>query len=315
MGVEILLLILGLTFLLKGADWFVDGASALAKKYNISDLAIGLTIVAFGTSAPELIVNVVASLEERHDIVWGNVIGSSNFNLFIILGIAGLITPLLVDSNTVRKEIPLSILAIGVLFVLSNSYFNAGASLLSRWDAIILLLIFLVFLYFVYRQLKVDPVQSELALKPYSSKKIFIFLLIGLAGLVVGGKLAVDNAVEIASYLGWSEKIIGLTVLAAGTSLPELATTVMAAIRGNNNIAVGNVIGSNLFNLLFILSVSALIVPIEYDTVFNIDLGILAGGTLFLFLVVFLSKQHRMGRWAAFLLLIFYLVYTIYLIL
>lgn len=314
MAISIILLIVGLALLIKGADWFVDGASSLARKYNISDLTIGLTIVAFGTSAPELVVNSIASYDGLDNVVLGNIIGSCNFNLFIILGIAGLIAPLVVESNTVRREIPLSMISIIILILFANSFFISEVDQMGIWEGVTLLVLFGVFLYSVYQQLRQDPVEAELGITSYSTLKLVVLLVLGLGGLIYGGKLAVDHAVEIATQLGWSEKIIGLTVLAAGTSLPELATTVIAAMKGNNNIAIGNVIGSNLFNILFILSISMLIDPVIYDISFNLDLLILLVGTIFLFLVVRISKQKRMDRWAAFILLAFYIAYTIYLV-
>ncbi|MBT8188756.1 MAG: calcium/sodium antiporter [Croceitalea sp.] len=309
---QLLLLIIGLLLLIKGAGWLVDGASALAKRYHVSDLAIGLTVVAFGTSAPELVVNSIASFQNHQDIVFGNVIGSNNFNLFIILGIAGLITPLTVQSSSVWKEIPLSFIAIIILFVLTNDYLYPESHVLSRFDGILLLFLFSGFLYYVYKRLKTDEAEPEAIIKAYSTFKIFTFISIGLLGLVFGGRLVVTNAVAMATSLGMSEKVIGLTIIAAGTSLPELATSVVAALKKNNDIAVGNIIGSNIFNIFFILGVSSVINPIPYDTVFNIDLFILAGGTVFLFVAMFTGQRKKLDRWEALLLLGGYLVYLTY---
>lgn len=314
MILQLVLLAVGLVLLVKGADWLVDGASVLAKKNNVSDLAIGLTIVAFGTSAPELVVNVVAASGNYPDIVFGNVIGSNNFNLFVILGIAGLIVPLSVQSSTVWKEIPFSLLAAIVLFFLANNYFLAQSSDLSRYDAIILLVLFLAFLYYVATQLKTDPDAEVVAAKDYSTLKIWGLIIIGLAGLVGGGKLVVDNAVAMAQSLGVSEKIIGLTIVAAGTSLPELATSVVAAMKKNADIAIGNIVGSNIFNILLILGVSGLIRPLAFSSAFNTDIYILAAGTIFLFLAMFIGKKHRLDRWQAFAMLSAYLLYTGYLV-
>lgn len=313
MILQILLLLLGLALLLKGADWLVNGASALAKKNNVSDLAIGLTIVAFGTSAPELVVNTFAAFNGNHDIVFGNVIGSNNFNLLVILGIAGLITPLTVQSSTVWKEIPISFLAVVVLFLLSNDSLFTRENLLNRVDGMILLLFFAAFLYYVYTQLKLDSTWVENTQKPYSASKTWTFIGIGLAGLVIGGRLVLDNAVNMAISLGVSEKVIGLTIVAAGTSFPELATSVVAAIKKNSDIAVGNIIGSNIFNIFFILAASSLIKPVHYDGKFNIDLYLLAGGTLLLFMTMFTGKIKKLDRWEAAILLIGYVGYTIYL--
>ena len=311
---EIVLLVIGLLLLVKGADFLVDGASALAKKYKISDLAIGLTIVAFGTSMPELVVNVIASIQNHQDIVLGNVIGSNNFNIFLILGIAGLISPLIVQSSTIWKEIPISFGAILLFYIFANDFFSIDSQIISRIDGFILLVLFGLFLYYVYKQLKTDNSELEITHKNFSNQKITLYIIIGLTGLSFGGRFVVINAVEIAKMLGVSEKIIGITILAAGTSLPELATSVMAAIKRNNDIAVGNIIGSNIFNIFLILSVSSLINPIKFNVVFNTDLYILAGGTFFLFIAMFTGKKKKLDRWEAALLLLSYSIYTVYMV-
>ncbi len=313
-----LLLVAGLAILIVGANFMVEGASALAKKFNISNLAIGLTVVAFGTSAPELVVNTFAAVQGHEDIVFGNVLGSNNFNLFIILGITGLITPLAVQSSTAWKEIPISFIAVIILFFLVNDgmLWAAGNSSLSSIDGIILLVFFALFLYYVYRQLKTDSSQAEevVNVPAYSNLKMGIFIAGGLGGLVLGGNLVVTNAIEIAESLGISQKIIGLTVVAAGTSLPELATSVVAALKKNADIAVGNIVGSNIFNIFLILGASSVLAPIGFSPGFNMDIYILAGGTLFLFLAMFTGGRKKLDRWEAALLLIFYLAYTTYLV-
>lgn len=314
MILQSIILIIGLLLLVKGADWLVDGASVLAKKHNVSDLAIGLTIVAFGTSAPELVVNSVASSSGYPDIVFGNVIGSNNFNLFIILGIAGIITPLTVQSSSVWKEIPFSFLAAIILLVLANNYFSGTGTGLSMIEGFGLLVCFGLFLYYVFTQLKSEPSPEEIEVKVYSNLKIWALILAGLAGLVLGGKLVVDNAVSIAQTLGVSEKIIGLTIIAAGTSLPELATSVVASMKKNNDIAIGNIIGSNIFNIFLILGVSSIISPLSFQISFNTDIYILLGGTLFLFIAMFTGKRKSLDRWEAAILLLTYLGYTTYLV-
>jgi cation:H+ antiporter len=308
------LILLGFLLLIKGADWMVNGASALAKKHHISDLAIGLTIVAFGTSAPELVVNTLASLDDQPDIVLGNVIGSNNFNLFIILGLVGLIFPISVQSTTVWREIPLSLVAALLLFLLVNSIGIQTSNTLSRIEGIFIFLLFLLFLYYVFHQMKRDPDPHDTIIESLSNTKIWVYILLGLACLILGGKLVVHHAVVIATDFGVSKKIIGLTILAAGTSLPELVTSVVAAIKKNSDIAIGNVIGSNIFNLLFILSISSIIRPIEYNTAFNTDLLILLGGTVFLFIAMFTGGKKKLDRWEAGMLLVSFLVYTIFLI-
>jgi cation:H+ antiporter len=314
MILQLIWLVTGFALLIKSADWLVDGASALAKKYNVSDLAIGLTIVSFGTSAPELVVNTIASYHSHHDLVFGNVIGSNNLNLFVVLGVAGIITPLMVQSGTVWREIPISFFAIVFLFFIANDYLFSNQPAVSRTDGILLLVMFVAFLYYVYRQMKTDPAGQIINPKRSSLLLIIILIVAGLAGLVIGGRLVINNAVKLASSLGVSEKIIGLTIVAIGTSLPEMATSVIAALKKNNDIAVGNIIGSNIFNIFFILGVSALVRPVEYHTSFNIDFYLLAAGTIILFLAMFTGKKKRLDRWEAAFLLLIYIVYTTYLI-
>ncbi len=315
MLISILLLTAGLVLLIKGADWLISGASALAKKYHVSDLVIGLTIVAFGTSAPELVVNTFAAFEGHSDIVFGNVIGSNLFNLFVILGISGIIMPLAVHVSTVWKEIPFSLLAVFVLFLLVNDhFFTDSADMLSRFDGILLLIMFGIFLFYIYYQIKNNPQVPEEAHKNYSGLKLATLIIIGLGALVAGGKLVVNSAVEIATVMGVSEKIIALTIVAAGTSLPELATSVVAAVKRKSDIAVGNIIGSNVFNIFLILSVSSIIRPVSYNISFNTDLYLLTGGTLLLVFAMFTGKRHKLDRWEAILLLLAYVIYTFFLL-
>lgn len=310
---QILFILLGFGLLIKGADWMVSGASSLAKKYGVSDLAIGLTIVAFGTSAPELIVNSVASFQGHPEIVFGNVIGSNNFNLFIILGIVGLISPIVVQSSTVWKEIPLSFVAAALMLLLANITLLTPHEVISRVDSLILMTLFAGFLYYVFRQMKSEKTVS-VETKSTSGGKIWLLILLGLGGLMIGGKLVVDQSVDLAQALGVSERIIGLTIVAAGTSLPELVTSVVAATKKNSDIAIGNVVGSNIFNLLFILSISGLIQPIPYETIFNREIYILLGGTLFLFIAMFTGQKKKLDRWEAALLLTTYVGYNYWLI-
>ena len=315
MLIQILLFIAGLLLLVKGADWLVGGASALAKKYNISDLAIGLTIVAFGTSAPEMIVNIFAAKDAHYDVVMGNIIGSNIFNLFFILGIAGIITPLVVQVSTVWKEIPLSLFAAIILLLLANNFFGISDPTISTIDGIFLLCVFAGFLFYVYKQMKAENyVPSEISHVPMSNLKITLFILGGLGGLIAGGKLVISSSVDIAHAMGISEKIIGLTIVAAGTSLPELATSVVAALKKKCDIAVGNVIGSNIFNIFLILATSSLVKPIIYNTNFNRDIFILILGTIFLFVAMFTGQKKKLDRWEAALLLITFIGYTTYLI-
>lgn len=313
MIIPILLVVAGFVSLIFGANWLVDGASALAKKYKVSDLVIGLTIVAFGTSAPELVVNSIASVKGYSDIVLGNIVGSNNFNLFIILGLSGLILPIKVQSSTAWKEIPISLFVSVLLLFLLNDFVFPGTSYSSRLDGLIMLVLFLLFLYYVFNQMKNDP-QTVTAENQKSAVKIWGLIIIGLGGLILGGQLVVVNSVETANALGVSEKIIGLTIVAAGTSLPELVTSIVAATKKNSDIAIGNVIGSNIFNILLILSISSIIRPIEYNPKFNLDLLILIGGTVFLFTSMLTGQRKRLDRWEAGILFGFYIIYTAYLV-
>ena len=310
-----ILIIAGFAALIFGANWLVDGASALAKKYNVSDLIIGLTIVSFGTSAPELVVNSLASYNGYSDIILGNILGSNNFNLFITLGIAGLIYPMRVQKSTIWKEIPISFGAALLFYMMANNFFFSDTTAVLRIDGAILLLCFAAFLFYIFKEMKAgkEPIE-EIIYIPKSNFKIWSLILLGLAGLIIGGQLVVDNGVKLATLLGISEKIIGLTIIAVGTSLPELLTSVVAALKKNSGIAIGNIIGSNIFNILLILSVSSLIAPIEFHSYFNLDLYILLGGTIFLFLSMFVGKKNRLDRWQSAFLLLFYLVYTGYLV-
>lgn len=313
MIIPFLLVIAGFASLIFGANWLVDGASALAKKYKVSDLAIGLTIVAFGTSAPELVVNVIASLNGYSDIILGNLVGSNNFNLFIILGLSGIILPIKVQSSTAWKEIPISLFVAILALLLLNDFYFSEQSYSSRIDGFIMLILFFIFLYYVFNQMKNDrQVQTEVNQK--SLLKLFTLMIFGLSGLILGGQLVVVNSVNIANKLGVSEKIIGLTIVAAGTSLPELVTSFVAALKKNSDIAIGNVIGSNIFNLLLILSISSIIKPIAYNPKFNLDLLILIGGTVFLFTSMLTGQRKKLDRWEAGILFGFYSIYIISLV-
>lgn len=317
------LLLVGFAILIKGADFLVNGASSAAKKYGISNLTIGLTVVAFGTSMPELIVSLLASINGQNDASFGNVIGSNNFNLLFILGIAGIIYPLVVQRNTVKYEIPISLLAACVLFLLLNDTMLMGDSrnILSRMDSLILLIFFAGFMYYIYKSMtrtndgeqRAEVVEGG-EIKIYSMRYSIGMIVLGLVMLIGGGKLVVDSAISIAHNFGLSEKLIGLTILAAGTSLPELATSAVAAFRKNPDIAIGNVIGSNIFNIFFILGITGLIKPIPYNTAMNLDIYVLLGATILLMFFMFTLRKHKLDRVEAALMLIGYIAYTIFLL-
>jgi cation:H+ antiporter len=316
MLIDILLIIAGMALLIKGGDFLVDGASCLARRLKISELAIGLTIVAFGTSAPELVVSLAAAIGSHPEIALGNVIGSNNFNLFAILGITALIAPLLVQKNTVRIEIPFSLFAAIILLVLANFNFLPNEiNMVSRIDGVILLLFFGLFLFYVYKNMKASESADDVSsAKTLSMFKSMLFIVLGLVFLVIGGRVVVDSAVNLARDLNISEKIIGLTIVAIGTSLPELVTSITAVIKKSDDIAIGNIIGSNIFNIFLILGASSLIKEINYSPVFNMDIYFLIFGTLLLLLAMFVGNKRKLDRWQGAVFLLLYAGYVVYLI-
>lgn len=299
------LLLTGLVCVVKGADFLVDGASSLAKRFSISELVIGLTIVAFGTSAPELVVNIFSSISKKNDIVLGNIIGSSIANILLILGISGIIYPLLVQKKSVWREIPFSFFAVCILFVLVS---NGELKELSLFDGLILLILFIMFIGYVYHLSKGKSL-DEYNVELYALPKTIIFIILGFAVLFIGGDLVVDNAVIIARQFKVSEKLISLTIISIGTSLPELATSAVAAYKKRCDIAVGNIVGSNIFNIFLVLGISAVINPVAYDSVFNIDLYVLTASSAVLFIFMFTGEKQKLDRWESLLLLISYIGY------
>lgn len=315
MPIPLFLLAIGFGLLVKGADYLVNGSSSMAKRLNVSEIMIGLTVVAFGTSAPELIVNIFAGISGNDAIAFGNIIGSNITNILLILGVAGVINPIITEKNTVWKEIPFSLLAAVVLMILCNDVFFKAApvNLLSRGDALVLLLFFIVFLTYTFGIPKVE-MKDEPEVRLLSMSKTVIYILVGLIALFLGGKLVVDNAIKIARVFLVSEKLIGLTIVALGTSLPELFTSAYAAFKGKSDIAMGNVVGSNIFNLFFILGITGVIHPLSFDRVLNFDFLVLIGVSLLLFLTMFTGKRRRLDRWEAIVFLLLYISYITILI-
>ena len=312
-----LLVLVGFVLVIKGADLLVDGACALARKLSVSDLMIGLTVVAFGTSLPELAVNVFASLKGSTDIAIGNILGSNIANILLILGISGIIYPLVVTKGTVWKEIPLSLLAAFLLGILANDRLidNAGSSALTRTDGLVLLSFFVIFIYYTLGIAKrIEGSEALYPVKERSIKKISIMIVAGFLALILGGKLVADGAVDLAIALGISQSTIGLTIVAVGTSLPELATSAMAAYKKNPEIAVGNIVGSNIFNIFFILGISSLIRPLHFGAKSNLDIGVLILASSLLFVSMFTGKHHKLDRWEAGLFLVIYSAYILFLI-
>lgn len=317
MLLKVFLLLAGFALLIKGADFLVLGSSALARRFKIPELIIGLTIVAFGTSTPELIVSLVAAAKGLNDVAIGNVVGSNLFNLLFILGISALILPITVQRSTIIKEIPYSIVAAILLLILANDhlYTENRANVITFIDGLILLAFFLFFMFYIFRNMKNDNPDIAVDKKPYGIGKILLLIIGGLAGLVLGGRISVINAVAIAHELGISERIIGLTIIAVGTSLPELATSAVAAYRRNSDIAVGNVVGSNIFNILLVLSASAFINPMPYQLSFNSDITVLIAATMLLLFFTYTGKKAVIDRREGFLLLMGYIGYTVFLVL
>jgi cation:H+ antiporter len=306
-------LIFGFILLVKGAGYLVEGASALAVRFAISEIMIGLTIVAFGTSAPELVVSITASIGDKPDISLGNVIGSNIVNILLILGISGVIYPLSTKKNTVWKEIPFSLMAAAVILILCNDYLiDNTRSYISRSDGIILLLFFIIYLTYTFGISKIN-IEDKPDVKHLPGLKITIFIVGGLVALFFGGQLVVNNGVKLARSFGVSDKLIGLSIIAIGTSLPELFTSAVAAYKKRSDIAVGNIVGSNIFNLFFILGISSLIRPIDFDSSLDTDIMILIAASLLLFLTMFTGKKRTLDKWEAVLFLFLFAIYNIFL--
>ena len=311
-----ILFVVGFVLLISGANLLVEGSASIAKKLNISSIVIGLTIVAFGTSAPELIVNIFASVQGNTEIAIGNILGSNIVNILLILGISAIIYPLATKENTVWKEIPLSLLAAILLGVMVNDTLIDGGTFsgLTRIDGIVFIAFFIIFLYYTFGISKVSGENTDLEIKDMSYMKSSLYIVGGLLGLVFGGKWIVDGAIKIAEGFNVSQSLIGLTVVAIGTSLPELATSAVAAYKKQSDIAIGNVVGSNIFNIFWILGLSAVINPLPFskDSVIDIIMTIVA--SLILFLIMFIGKKHTVERWQGVIMILIYIGYVAYLI-
>lgn len=316
MIIPIFLLIIGLLILILGAEALVRGASSLAKKLGISSLVIGLTVVAFGTSMPEMVVSLYSSWVGNTEIAIGNIVGSNIANLLLILGVSAIIFPLTVKSTTVWKEIPFALLAIVLIFTMGNDVWldKVDFNALTRTDGLSLLSLFVIFLVYTYGLGRQQGKTEEEPVKLYPGAISALFCLVGVAALTGGGKLVVDNAVSLAKIWGLSDSLIGLTIVAVGTSLPELATSVVAAIRRQSDIVVGNVIGSNIFNVFWILGVSSIVAPLPFTPAINIDVLVAMVATAVVFLALFVGSRNRFDRWQGVLFVGGYVVYIVYLI-
>lgn len=309
-------LIVGFVLLVKGADFFVDGSSSIAKFLKIPSIVIGLTIVAFGTSAPEAAVSIIAGINGSNDIAVGNVIGSNVFNILVVLGVSAAIKPVAIDGQIIKKDYPFMLLATLALVLFSFFSFFGGETVnsISRTEAFILLALMAIFLYSVISSALRNRKENAAALeedKPkYGIGKSLFFTIGGLAGIIIGGQLVVDSASDIARGFGMSETLVGLTIVAVGTSLPELVTSIVAARKGESDIAIGNVVGSNVFNILFVLAASAAITPMNINGQSLVDLVILAAITVLTY--VFCVTQKKVNRPEGVVLVLMYAGYMTY---
>lgn len=314
MLVQFLILAAGLILILLGANYLVDGASSVAKKFGLSEFIIGVTIVGIGTSAPEMVVSILSALQGKADMAIGNVVGSNIFNTFMILGVTALIAPLTITKDNLKKDIPLNIIVTALLILLGMNFaiFGVGENKLCRIDGALMLGIFIWYLWSSFRNGKTDDEDSDIKICPMWLAAVMI--LGGLAGLVFGGRLFVDSATEIAKAMGVSDKFIAITIMAAGTSMPELATCVVAALKGRGQLALGNILGSNISNILLILGVSSLITPLSMKGITVVDMGALLISAIFIFLSVYLFKKKQLDRIEGALLLLMEAGYMWYLI-
>lgn len=312
---QALLLIAGLALIVFGADWLVDGASGIARRFGLSEFVIGLTIVGMGTSAPEMVVSFIGAFQGNADIAIGNVVGSNIMNTLLILGLTALILPMVITPSNWKRDIPMNILITVLLIILGleHTLFGIGSNGLTRWDGGILIALFIGYMVLSFKGNKPDEEDS-----PAKQRSVWLCLLLiaaGIAGLAIGGNLFVNNATELARALGVSDKFIAITILAGGTSMPELATCVVAAAKKKGQLALGNIIGSNVFNILLILGGSALISPLSFDHITYVDLGVLLLSALVLLTAGIVGRKKMIDRLdGGFFLLIWaaYMAYLIY---
>lgn len=313
---DFIILIIGFFLLIKGADVFVDGASSIAKKIGIPSVIVGLTIVSLGTSAPELAVSLISSFNGNNGIAVGNVLGSNLFNTLVVLGGTAIVAPLIIKKCTIKRDYVTTLLVTILTCFLIFGLVPKSENMLSRISGIILLVVCIIYMFILVKAAKKDSVKDEENTSEIKMSKNILLSLIGVVGIVFGGNLVVDSATNIAYALGMSEKLVGLTIVAVGTSLPELVTSIVAALKGENDIALGNVLGSNIFNLVLILGASAAISPITVSGVMVIDFIILIAVTLFIGALIFFNKKEekRLGRLEGIILVGMYVAYLVYII-
>ena len=315
MTIQIFILLAGLLLILFGANWLVDGSSSVAKRFGISEFVIGLTIVGIGTSTPEMGVSFLSSLQGKADMAIGNIVGSNIFNTMMILGVTAMISPLVITRSNLKKDIPLNIIVTIILIVLGMNFtlFGQGKDQLCRIDGAILLAIFVWYLWSSFKSDTTDEEEGE-GIKEYSILMSVILIIGGLAALIFGGRLFVNSATELAKMFGVSDKFIAITVMAAGTSMPELATCVVAALKGRGQLALGNILGSNISNILLILGGAALINPLSFNGMTHVDLGAVLLSSLFILASAYMFKKKQLDRFEGAALLLMEAGYMWYLI-
>ena len=316
MVLQIFILLAGLLMILFGANWLVDGSSSIAKRFGISEFVIGLTIVGIGTSTPEMVVSFLSSFQGKADMAIGNIVGSNIFNTMMILGVTALIAPLAITKSNLKKDIPLNIIVTLLLIILGMNFtlFGKGEDQLSRLDGVILLGVFAWYIWSSFRSDNADPEEDGDGIKEYKTGISVLLIVAGLAGLIIGGRLFVNSATELAKMFGVSDKFIAITVMAAGTSMPELATCVVAALKGRGQLALGNVLGSNISNILLILGGAALINPLSFSGMSYVDLGAVLLSALFILGSAYLFKKKQLDRFEGAILLLMEAAYMWYLI-
>lgn len=317
MWIDILWIVAGLVLILVGSDWLVEGASGVARKYGISEFVIGMTIVGIGTSMPELVSSLISAIQGHGDMALGNVTGSNICNILLILGVTALISPIKYTRSNIRKDIPFAILVSLFLIVMLYNCFGLfgemGTPGISRVDALYLLSIFAVFMIDSFKSAKNGAEEEDASVKPMPMGKVIIYVLLGLAGLIFGGQVFVDHTVSIAERFHVSEAFISITLMAVGTSLPELATCAVAAMKGKNQLALGNVIGSNIFNIALIIGTSAAISPFEIQSISTVDMGMVIVVVVLLWLAAFTFKKKKLDRVEGVIFLLAYIAYITYL--
>jgi cation:H+ antiporter len=318
--ITILLLVIGLAILIGGADFLVKGASSISKKYGVAPIVIGLTIVSFGTSAPELIINILSATKGAADLAIGNIIGSNISNILLILGVSALFVELKVQKSTTWKEIPFAALSVIMLGIMANDVWldKTATNILTRTDGLVMIGFFVIFMYYTFELFKNSKngngAEEENEIRVYSMSRSIGLTVGGAIGLVIGGQLLVSQAVNLATLAGMSEMLVGLTIVAIGTSLPELATSIVAARKGQSDIAIGNVVGSNIFNVFWILGLTSIITPLSISDMARQDILINLIVTMALFAFLFVGKKFKIQKWQGFIFILAYVLYTVFVI-